>query len=83
MTTELIVCCSIPYFFIACLYLVLTFAKNGTFYFNPVENYEDWESLNWFGVLTFTLFLNVFFAPFAIIYWVGKFFIFIFTFGRR
>ena len=83
MTTTLIVCCSILYFVIAFFYLISTFAYNGTYYFNPIENYEDWKNLNWLGVLTFTLLLNVFFAPFAIIYWVGKFFVFIFTFGRR
>ena len=58
-------------------------SRQGTVYFNPVKNYENWDSLNWFGVSVFTLLINIAFLPMAILYWVFKFFAFIFTVRRR
>ena len=83
MTIELIVSCLIVYFFILVFYVLFTYGENGTFYFNPIENYNNWKGLNLLGVTTFTLLINILFAPLAASYWIIKFFIFIFTFGRR
>ena len=62
--------------------LVAMYRYNGTFYFDIFENYETWDKLNWFAVIFFTLLINVFFAPYAVIYWAKRFFVFIFTVGR-
>jgi hypothetical protein len=68
---------------ISLLYLCLTGGGECHHYFNPIVNYEEWRRLNIFGVLVFTLLLNLLFAPFALIYWTIKVLAFIFTFGRR
>jgi uncharacterized membrane protein len=47
--------------------------------FNPIRNYRQWSSLNWFGVGVITLLLNIIFIPYAVGYWIYK----LFTIGRR
>ncbi len=81
--TEIYAMIFIGYAIICIVYVVETVSYNGNPYFSFDNNYESWESLNWFGVLFFTILLNVIFAPVAIIYWVSKFFIYIFTVGRN
>lgn len=71
----------IVYCEISLLYFFLTI--EGQHYFNPIVNYKEWRRLNTFGVVVFTLLLNLLFAPFALIYWTIKVLAFIFTFGRR
>ena len=58
-------------------------SRKGRVYLNPIENYKNWHCLNWFGVSVFTLIINIAFLPIAILYWVLRFFAFIFTTGRR
>ena len=70
------------YVIICIVYAVESVSYNGNPYLSFDNNYKCWESLNWFGVLFFTILLNIVFAPVAIIYWVSKFFIYIFTVGR-
>lgn len=74
----IILYCGISFF-----YLILTGAWAGHHYFNPIVNYKKWYKLNMFGVLVFTLLLNLLFAPFALFYWTIKVLVFIFTIGRR
>ena len=59
------------------------FARKDRVYFNPVENYKNWYCLNWLGVSVFTIVINLLFLPMAILYWIFRFFAFIFTVGRR
>ena len=54
----------------------------GKIYFNPVENYKTWDSLNWFGVLVGTIVYWIAFLPLSIIYWVIAGLMFLFTVGR-
>ena len=35
----------------AIAWLAFSALCEGKAYFNPVENYKTWDSLNWFGVL--------------------------------
>ena len=58
-------------------------ARKDRVYFNPVENYKNWHCLNWLGVSVFTIIINLLFLPIAILYWISRFFAFIFTVGRR
>ena len=58
--------------------------------FNPIRNYEEWESMNWFGVGVTTLLLNIIFIPCALLYWMFKIIeiicicvYYIFTVGRE
>lgn len=75
------------YFYIFCLYLSITggiitsFVKDwgDLSIFNPKRNYDKWETLNWFGIIVITLFLNIIFIPYAVIYWVYI----LFTIGRK
>lgn len=71
------------YCLISLVYFSLTGAYAGHHYFNPIVNYEEWRRLNIFGVIVFTLVLNLLFAPFALFYWTIKVLVFIFTVGRR
>lgn len=48
-------------------------------FFNPIRNYEEWRSLNWFGVIFFTLLLNILMPTLAFGYWFYK----LCTVGRR
>ena len=47
--------------------------------FNPIRNYKKWRKLNWFGVAIGTIFLNIFYLPVAILYWLWK----LCTIGRK
>jgi hypothetical protein len=83
MPAEVIIGLSSIYLVLSFTYLVGTGAYAGHHYFNPIVNYEEWHKLNIFGVLVFTLLLNFLFAPWAIIYWVIKILVVLFTIGRR
>lgn len=48
-------------------------------FFNPVINYKLWTSMNWFGVLIFTILLNVLCPVIAVGYWFYK----LCTVGRK
>ena len=81
--TELIIGLGSTYFVLSFIYLICTGSYAGHHYFNPIDNYEEWDKLNIFGVLVFTLLINILLAPWAIIYWTFKFLVVIFTIGRR
>lgn len=83
MPVEVIIGLSIIYLVLSFFYLVGTGAYAGHHYFDPIVNYEEWDKLNMFGVLVFTLLISILFAPWAIIYWVFKILVAIFTVGRR
>ena len=52
-------------------------------FLNPVRNYKEWHMLNWFGIGVMTIFSNVIFLPYAIMYWFGKLIYFLITVGRK
>ncbi len=81
--TELIIACSTAYCVISFCYFIGTGSYAGHHYFDPIINYEEWDKLNVFGVLMFTLLISILFAPWAIIYWVIKILVATFTVGRR
>ena len=69
------------------IYILITFRvlidfENFSF-LNPIENYEEWEKLNWFGVAVFTLLINLILLPYAVFYWIYKLFYWLFTVGRE
>ena len=51
----------------------------GLEFFDPVCNYRAWKSMNWFGVIFFTLLWNIIFPVFSLIYWFYK----LCTIGRK
>lgn len=51
--------------------------------FNPIYNYKKWKSLNWFGVIVCTLFINIIFLPYSVFIWLFKFIHKLFTMGRK
>lgn len=51
----------------------------GLTFFNPIQNYEEWQGMNWFGVIFFTLLLNIIMPTLAFGYWFYK----LCTVGRR
>ena len=82
--TEGMIAAVLLYVMFSCIYLGVTGVTKTYHYFDPITNYYDhWTRLNVLGTLVFTLLLNIVLAPWAIIYWVIKFFVFIFTVGRR
>lgn len=83
MSIDAMIALGVIYFLFSFIYFTATGMVKGHHYFNPINNYyHEWKKLNVLGVLVFTLLLNIVFAPWAIIYWVIKFFVFIFTVGR-
>lgn len=84
MLTDSMIALVVIYIVFSFIYFVATGMVESYHFFNPIINYYDhWTKLNVLGVLVFTLLLNIIFAPWAILYWVIKFFVFIFTVGRR
>ena len=84
MSIDMIIAIGAVYFLPSFIYFVVTGMFKEHHYLNPIVNYyHEWKRLNVLGVLVFTLLLNIALAPWAIIYWVIKFFVFIFTVGRR
>lgn len=81
--TGVVLACITVYCLISFCYFLSTGVYAGHHYFDPIVNYEEWDKLNMFGVLIFTLLLNILFAPWAIIYWVIKILVAMFTVGRR
>ena len=83
MLTDAIIALGVIYFIASFIYFVATGIVKYHHYLNPINNYYyEWKKLNVLGVLVFTLLLNIILAPWAIIYWVIKFFVFIFTVRR-
>ena len=84
MSIDLIVAIGAIYIIASFIYFVVTGMFKEHHYLNPVTNYyHEWKKLNILGTLIFTLLINIVFAPWAIIYWVIKFFVFVFTVGRK
>lgn len=81
--TNLMIAIGTIYFVLSFSYLVCTGSYAGHHYFDPIVNYEEWDKLNWLGVIIFTLLLNFAFAPFALLYWAIKILVFTFTVGRK
>ena len=52
-------------------------------FLNPIRNYKKFSSFNWFGIIIYTLILNILWLPYAIIYWLYKLIYFICTVGRK
>lgn len=48
-------------------------------FFNPIRNYKEWTSMNWFGVIFFTTLLNIICPVYALGYWFYK----LCTVGRK
>lgn len=46
----------------------------GFSFFNPIRNYEQWDKMNWFGVIFCTIAINIILFPYAIAYWIYKLF---------
>ena len=61
------------------LLLASTYDKDDLSFFNPIRNYREWVNLNWFGVIFFTILLNITFSFFALGYWFYK----LCTIGRQ
>lgn len=51
-------------------------------FLNPINNYDEYYSLNVFGVIIVTILLNIICLPYAIIYWICKLIYWLFTVGR-
>lgn len=51
-------------------------------FLNPLRNYDEWYTINWFGIGVITILLNVICLPYAIIYWIYKLINWLFTVGR-
>ena len=71
----------ILYVFITSYYLGIN--KHKCNIFNPLYNYKNWKSLNWFGVIVCTLFINIIFLPYAVFIWLYKLIHRLFTMGRK
>lgn len=48
-------------------------------FLNPISNYKTWTSMNWFGVIFWTLFFNLICPVFSVCYWFWK----LCTVGRK
>ena len=81
--TELIIRVIGMYCVLSFCYFVGTGSHAGHHYFNPIDNYEEWDKLNIFGVLVFTLLISILLAPWAMIYWITKILVAMFTVGRK
>nr|DAT08956.1 MAG TPA: hypothetical protein [Bacteriophage sp.] len=46
----------------------------GFAFFNPIRNHEQWNKMNWFGIIFCTIAVNVILFPYAIGYWIYKLF---------
>lgn len=71
------------------IYMIITFniifERNFDISFlNLIRNYKEWcYTLNWLGIGIMTVFLNIIFLPYAIIYWLVKLIYFLITVGRK
>ena len=72
----LLACIALYSIFITFIAFIINF---DLLWFNPIQNYEDWTKLNWFGIIVITILLNIIFFPWAIGYWIYK----LFTVGRK
>lgn len=83
MEVEIII--GILYFIMIYIVITFDFIMNRDFdlsFFNPIRNYNCY-TLNWFGIGIMTIFLNIMFLPYAIIYWLVKLIYFTITVGRK
>lgn len=69
--------------FLDFLFWVLFTAKTDNVYFNPIENYETWSEMNWFGVWVCTILYWILFLPVSIVCGVAAGVYVLFTVGRR
>jgi hypothetical protein len=65
--------------FVECIFLTMAFEVEDLSFFNPIRNYKKWTSMNWFGVIFFTLLLHTALPLYAIGYWFYK----LCTVGRK
>ena len=77
-TFGLIVAASVIWFVITILIYIVQ-SENKKISFNYKTNYSYWQSLNWIGVVFFTICLKILLLPAYIIWLVYK----LFTFGRK
>lgn len=54
------------------LFMFIAFNMQDLSFFNPIRNYKKWSSMNWFGVIFFTLLLNITIPAYAFGYWFCK-----------
>lgn len=59
--------------------LVVFDAIDDLSFFNPIRNYKEWIFMNWFGVIFFTILLNIICPAYALGYWFYK----LCTVGRK
>lgn len=64
-------------------WVVFTVSCHENHYFNPIENYEKWDEMNWLGVWVFTIIYWIVFLPLSILVGVTTGLYKLFTFGRR
>ena len=67
----------------AIAWLVFTALCGDNIYFNPVENYKTWDSLNWFGVWVGTIVYWIAFLPVSILFGIMAGMMYLFTVGRN
>ena len=53
-------------------FVVMAFTDLDFSIFNPIRNYNKWDSFNWFGIGVITTLLNIILMPMAILYWIYK-----------
>ena len=62
---------------------IINVCKNkdmGISFLNPIANYyKNWTNMNWFGVIFWTIIVNIVLCPYAVCYWFYK----LCTFGRK
>lgn len=58
--------------FIEGIFVCLVIDPEDFSFFNPIRNYKKWSSMNWFGVIFFTLLLNIILPVYAFGYWFYK-----------
>ena len=65
------------------LFLAVTGGIEYNLRFNPIQNYKDWDMMNWFGVLICTILYWMLFLPVSIVVGVFSGIRKLFTIGRR
>lgn len=58
--------------FLEGLFIVFVVDPEDFSFFNPIRNYQKWNCMNWFGVIFFTLLLNIVLPVYAFGYWFYK-----------
>ena len=52
-------------------------------FLNYKSNYIRWNKMNWFGIIVTTTLINIVYLPYAILYWLWKLIVLLFTIGRK